>query len=149
IESAKGARLCDVEGKEYIDLTSGIGVNNLGHSHPSLVEAITRQSQRFLHTCFQVGMHSSYLDLADRLHRLTPGDFAKQTLFATSGAEAVEGAVKFARAFTKRDTVITFHYAFHGRTFYALQLTGRARPYRVGFGRLYGDVHRIPFPNAY
>ncbi len=149
IESAKGARLRDVEGKEYTDLTSGIGVNNLGHSHPAVVEAIARQSQRFLHTCFQVGMHSSYLDLADRLHRLTPGKFGKQTFFATSGAEAVEGAVKLARAFTGRDAVITFHYAFHGRTFYALQMTGRARPYRVGFGRLDGDVHRIPFPNTY
>jgi 4-aminobutyrate aminotransferase/(S)-3-amino-2-methylpropionate transaminase len=149
IESAQGARLRDVEGKEYIDLTSGIGVNNLGHGHPVLVDAIAQQSQRFLHTCFKVGMHSSYLDLADKLHQLTPGKFSKQTFFATSGAEAVEGAVKFARAFTSREAVITFHYAFHGRTFYALQLTGRARPYRVGFGRLYGDVHRIPFPNAY
>lgn len=149
ISAAHGARLRDVDGKEYVDLTSGIGVTNLGHGHPAVIAALEEQSHLFLHTCFQVGMYPQYLELAERLHALTPGEFAKKTFFATSGAEAVEGAVKFARAYTKRDAIISFHYAFHGRTFYALQLTGRASPYRVGFGSLGGEVYRVPFPYPY
>lgn len=149
VQSGRGAHLQDVDGREYIDLTSGIGVNNLGHAHPAVVEAVRRQAGELMHSCFQVGMYEHYLDVAERLHRLTPGAFAKKTFLANSGAEAIEGAVKFARAFTRREAVITFQYAFHGRTFYALRLTGRAKPYRWGFGSLGGEVHRIPFPNTY
>ncbi|MCH8276756.1 MAG: aspartate aminotransferase family protein [Bacteroidetes bacterium] len=144
-----GIYLYDSDGKEYIDLTSGIGVNNLGHGHPAILEAVHGQADKFLHTCFQVGMYESYLTLADRLHQLTPGEFKKKTFFVTSGAEAVEGAVKFARAYTGRDAVISLHLAFHGRTFYALQLTSRAKPYRDGFGPLAAPIHRIPFPYVY
>ena len=149
VQSAEGARIVDVEGRTYTDLTSGIGVNSLGHAHPAIIDAVERQSKAFLHTCFQVGMYDSYLDLADRLHDLTPGRFEKKTFFTTSGAEAVEGAVKFARAYTGRDAVIALQLAFHGRTFYALQLTGRAIPYRIGFGPLAAPIHRIPFPYVY
>lgn len=149
VRSGQGALLEDVEGRRYIDLTSGIGVNNLGHCHPAIVEAIEKQARRFVHTCFQVGMYASLLDLAEVLHRQTPGTFPKKTFFANSGAEAIEGAVKFARAYTGRDAVLSFHYAFHGRTFYALSLTGRAKPYRWGFGPVGGEVHRIPFPYGY
>lgn len=149
VRSGQGALLEDVEGRRYIDLTSGIGVNNLGHCHPAIVEAIEKQARRFVHTCFQVGMYASLLDLAEVLHRQTPGTFPKKTFFTNSGAEAIEGAVKFARAYTGRDAVLSFHYAFHGRTFYALSLTGRAKPYRWGFGPVGGEVHRIPFPYGY
>lgn len=149
VKEAKGAQIVDVEGKTYTDLTSGIGVNNLGHAHPVVLEAVSRQSGSFLHTCFQVGMYESYLDLAEQLHKLTPGGFRKKTFFTASGTEAVEGAVKFAQAFTGRDAVITFQLAFHGRTFYALQLTGRAIPYRAGFRPLAAPIHRIPFPYVY
>jgi len=147
--SGQGARLRDVNGREYIDLTSGIGVNNLGHNHPVVVEAVKRQAGELMHSCFQVGMYKSYLEVAERLHQLTPGQFDKKTFLANSGAEAIEGAVKFARAYTKRDAVLTFQYSFHGRTFYALRMTGRAKPYRAGFGSLGGEVARLPFPYAY
>ena len=149
VREAYGAQIIDVDGNEYIDLTSGIGVNSLGHAHPAILEAVHGQADKFLHTCFQVGMYESYLTLADRLHQLTPGEFKKKTFFVTSGAEAVEGAVKFARAYTGRDAVISLHLAFHGRTFYALQLTSRAKPYRDGFRPLAVPIHRIPFPYVY
>ena len=149
VRSARGARLTDVDGREYIDLTSGIGVNNLGHNHPAVVEAVKHQAGELMHSCFQVGMYASYLEVAERLHRLSPGQFEKKTFLTNSGAEAIEGAVKFARAFTKREAVLTFQYSFHGRTFYALRMTGRANPYRAGFGSLSGEVARLPFPNAY
>ena len=149
VEKAEGARIVDVEGKTYTDLTSGIGVNNLGHVPAAVLGAIGRQSEAFLHTCFQVGMYESYLDLAELLHELTPGDFSKKTFFTTSGAEAVENAIKFARAYTGRDAVISLQSAFHGRTLYALQLTGRVEPYRSGFGSLAAPIHRIPFPYVY
>lgn len=147
--SASGAVLEDVEGKAYIDLTSGIGVNNLGHGHPAITQAIEAQLGRFVHTCFQVAMYPLLLDLTKALHRLTPGTFPKKTFFTNSGAEAIEGAIKFARAYTGRDGLLSFHYSFHGRTFAALRVTGRAKPYRWGFGTLGGEVHRVPFPNVY
>ena len=149
VEKAEGGRIVDVEGKSYTDLTSGIGVNNLGHACREVLRAINRQSEAFLHTCFQVGMYESYLDLAELLHELTPGRFGKKTFFTTSGAEAVENAIKFARAYTGRDAVISLQSAFHGRTLYALQLTGRVVPYRSGFGPLSAPIHRIPFPYVY
>ena len=149
VEKAEGARIVDIEGKAYTDLTSGIGVNNLGHAPAAVLGAVGRQSEAFLHTCFQVGMYESYLDLAELLHELTPGDFSKKTFFTTSGAEAIENAIKFARAYTGRDAVISLQSAFHGRTLYALQLTGRVEPYRSGFGSLAAPIHRIPFPYVY
>ncbi len=149
VREATGAQIVDVDGKTYTDLTSGIGASNLGHSHEAVLGAVSAQSGSFLHTCFQVGMYESYLNLAELLNELTPGEFQKKTFFATSGAEAVESAIKFARAYTGRDAVITLHSAFHGRTFYALQLTGRFDPYRRGFGPLAAAIHRIPFPYVY
>jgi 4-aminobutyrate aminotransferase / (S)-3-amino-2-methylpropionate transaminase / 5-aminovalerate transaminase len=136
VRAAKGSMLWDVEGREYVDLTSGIGVMNLGHGHPAVLEAMRHQMDDLVHTCFQVGMYEHYLELAERLHRLTPGTFPKKTFLANSGTEATEGAVKFARAYTKREAVLTFHYSFHGRTFYALRMSGRVKPYREGFGPL-------------
>jgi 4-aminobutyrate aminotransferase/(S)-3-amino-2-methylpropionate transaminase len=113
------------------------------------VNAVRKQTELLMHSCFQIGMYENYLEVAERLHRLSPGEFDKKTFLANSGAEAIEGAVKFARAFTQRDAVLTFQYSFHGRTFYALRMTGRAKPYRTGFGSLGGEVARLPFPYAY
>jgi 4-aminobutyrate aminotransferase len=147
-ERAKNAELWDSEGNRYIDFAGGIAVVNTGHSHPRVVEAVKTQIDHFSHTCHQVAPYENYVELAERLNAAAPGDFAKKTLFATTGAEAVENAVKIARAFTGRQGVIAFSGGFHGRTFMGMSLTGKVQPYKAGFGAMPGDVWHVPFPMA-
>jgi len=146
---AEGAELWDVEGKRYIDFIGGIGVLNVGHRHPKVVEAIKSQADAFLHTCFGIAQYENYVELCERLNKLTPGDTPKKTALFNSGAEAVENAVKFARRITGRPGVIAFEGAFHGRTLLATTLTGKSKPYKVGFGPLVPGVFHAPYPDEY
>ncbi|WP_323017204.1 4-aminobutyrate--2-oxoglutarate transaminase [Castellaniella sp.] len=145
---ALNAELWDVEGRRYIDFAAGIAVANTGHCHPRIVQAIRDQLDAFTHTAFQVAPYGSYVQLAERLNRLTPGSYAKKTAFFTTGAEALENAVKIARAATGRTGVIAFSGAFHGRTFMGMALTGKVAPYKQDFGPLPAEVYHIPFPCA-
>ncbi len=149
IAKASGATMTDLEGKEYIDFAGGIGVNNVGHAHPKVVAAIKDQADKFIHTCFHVGMYESYVDLAAKLNQLVPGDFPKMTMFANSGAEAVENAVKIARYATKRPAVIAMENGFHGRTLLTMSLTSKVKPYKFGFGPFAPEVYRIPYAYCY
>ena len=146
---AKNAELWDVEGRRYIDLGSGIAVLNVGHNHPKVVAAVREQLDRFGHTCFQVTPYEVYVRLAERLNALAPGETPKKTLFVTTGAEAVENAVKIARFFTRRSGIVSFTGAFHGRTMMGMALTGKVAPYKAGFGPFPADVYHIPYPIAY
>lgn len=148
VSRAEGARLWDVDGREFIDFAGGIGTLNLGHRHPRIVAAIQKQLEAFTHTCFQVGQYESYVELCERLNVLAPGDFAKKTLLLTTGSEAAENAVKIARAATGRSAVITFTYGYHGRTLLALTMTGKVDPYKGTFGPFAPDVHHAPYPDA-
>ena len=145
-ERAENAEIWDVEGRRYIDFAAGIAVVNTGHRHPKVIEAVKNQIDRFTHTCHQVVPYENYVRLAERLNKLVPGNFAKKTIFATTGAEAVENAIKIARAATGRSAVVAFTGAFHGRTFMGMALTGKVVPYKVGFGAMMGDVFHVPFP---
>ncbi|RQP04456.1 MAG: 4-aminobutyrate--2-oxoglutarate transaminase [Paracoccus sp. BP8] len=145
---AENAELWTAGGRRMLDFAAGIAVNNTGHRHPRVIEAVQRQMQDFTHTCFHVAPYESYVALAERLNALTPGDFAKKTMFATTGAEAVENAVKMARAFTGRSGVIAFNGAFHGRTLLGMALTGKVAPYKAGFGAMPPEIHHAIFPNA-
>jgi 4-aminobutyrate aminotransferase len=145
-ERAENAELWDVEGNRYIDFAAGIAVVNTGHRHPKVIEAVKAQLDRFTHTCHQVVPYENYVSLAERLNELVPGDFAKKTVFVTTGAEAAENAVKIARAATGRSAVIAFSGGFHGRTFMGMALTGKVVPYKKGFGAMPGDVFHAPFP---
>ncbi len=149
IKEAHGAVMVDVDGRELIDFAGGIGVNNVGHCHPKVVEAIRDQAGKFIHTCFHVAMYEPYVELAERLNKLAPGDFAKMTLFANSGAEAVENAVKVARYATKRPAVICFENAFHGRTLLTMTMTSKVKPYKFGYGPYAPEVYRMPFAYCY
>lgn len=146
VERSENAEIWDVEGKRYIDFAAGIAVVNTGHCHPKVIAAAKRQLDAFTHTCHQVVPYENYVSLAERLNQLVPGDFPKKTVFVTTGAEAVENAVKIARAATGRNGVVAFNGAFHGRTFLGMSLTGKVVPYKVAFGPLVSDVYRIPFP---
>lgn len=145
-ERAKNAEVWDIEGNRYIDFTAGIAVVNTGHCHPRVIEAVEKQITAFTHTCHQVLPYENYVALAERLNELAPGDFAKKTIFVTTGAEAVENAIKIARAATKRPAVIAFGGGFHGRTFMGMSLTGKVEPYKKGFGAMMPDVFHVPFP---
>ena len=145
IHSAQGAILKDVEGREFIDFAGGIAVMNVGHSHPKVVAAIKEQAERFTHTCFMVNPYEPAVRLAERLCRLTPGDFPKRAVFLNCGAEAVENAVKIARYHTKRPAVIVFENAYHGRTLLTMTMTSKVKPYKFGFGPFAPEVYRIPF----
>ena len=145
IHSAKGAILRDVEGREFIDFAGGIAVMNVGHSHPKVVAAIKEQAERFTHTCFMVNPYEPAVKLAERLCRLTPGDFPKRAVFLNCGAEAVENAVKIARCYTKRPAIIVFENAYHGRTLLTMTMTSKVKPYKLGFGPFAPEVYRIPF----
>ena len=148
-DRARNAELWDVEGNRYIDLAAGIAVVNTGHNHPDVVAAVSRQLERFSHTCFQVAPYDVYVRLAERLNRLAPGPSPKKTIFLTTGAEAVENAVKIARRHTGRSAVIAFSGAFHGRTMMGMALTGKVVPYKAGFGPFPAEVYHVPFPIAY
>ena len=147
IDRAKNAEIWDVEGRRYIDFAGGIAVLNTGHRHPAVIEAVKAQLERFTHTCFQVLPYESYVELAERLNALAPGAFAKKTLLLTTGAEAVENAVKIARAATGRAGVIAFGGGYHGRTLLTLGLTGKVMPYKAGFGPFPAEVFHAVFPN--
>jgi 4-aminobutyrate aminotransferase/(S)-3-amino-2-methylpropionate transaminase len=149
IREAHGAVLIDLDGRELIDFAGGIGVVNIGHSHPKVVAAIQDQVQKYIHTCFHVAMYEPYVDLAARLNELSPGSFPKKTLLANSGAEAVENAVKIARYATRRPAVIALQNAFHGRTLLTMSLTSKVMPYKSGFGPFAPEVYRMPDAYCY
>ncbi len=147
--SAEGAEVRDVEGRRYIDFAGGIGVLNVGHRHPQVLDAVERQLRAVTHACFQVTPYEPYVRLAERLNELAPGSAPKKTIFLTTGAEAIENAVKIARYATGRPALISFAGAFHGRTMMALALTGKMNPYKAGFGPFPADVYHVPFPNEF
>ncbi len=149
IVRAQGVTVWDSFGRDYLDFAAGIAVCNVGHCHPRVVEAATRQVATAIHTCFNVAPYESYVAMAERLNALAPGDFAKKTQFVSTGAEAVENAVKIARAHTGRPGIIAFTGAFHGRTMFAGGLTAKTIPNKVGFGPFPADIFHVPFPNAY
>ncbi|WP_299867188.1 4-aminobutyrate--2-oxoglutarate transaminase [uncultured Hoeflea sp.] len=145
-ERAENSEIWDVEGNRFIDFAAGIAVVNTGHRHPKVIEAVKNQLDRFTHTCHQVVPYENYVSLAERLNHLVPGDFDKKTVFVTTGAEAVENAIKIARVATGRPAMISFSGGFHGRTFMGMALTGKVFPYKAGFGAMPGDVYHAPFP---
>ena len=145
----RGSYVWDADGTKYLDFSAGIAVMNVGHSHPAVVEAVEKQLREFQHLCFAVGMHPSYVELAERLNALAPGDTPKKTFLANSGAEAVENAVKIARVATGRQAVVSFTHAFHGRTHMALSLTGKANPYKAGFAPRAAELYRAEYPYVY
>ena len=145
-ERALNGELWDVEGRRYIDFAAGIAVLNTGHRHPKIVAAIEQQLAKFTHTCYQVVPYASYVELAERINALTPGSHAKKTAFFSSGAEAVENAIKIARAATGRSAVIAFAGGFHGRTMMGMALTGKVAPYKLGFGPFPAEIYHAPFP---
>ena len=149
VVSAKGALIRDVEDREFIDFASGIGVMNVGHSHPKVVAAIKDQAEKFTHTCFMVLPYEPVVTLAEKLCAVTPGGFPKTTLFINSGAEAVENAVKIARYYTKRPAIIAFENGYHGRTLLTMSLTSKVKPYKFGFGPFAPEVYRMPFAYCY
>jgi 4-aminobutyrate aminotransferase / (S)-3-amino-2-methylpropionate transaminase / 5-aminovalerate transaminase len=149
VERAGNAELWDVEGRRYVDFGAGIAVLNTGHLHPRVVAAVAEQLERFSHTCFMVNPYEVAVSLAERLNALVPGETPKKTMFVNSGAEAVENAVKIARAATGRAGIVAFSGGFHGRTMMALALTGKIVPYKVGFGPFPPDVYHVPFPYEY
>ncbi|MBM4212522.1 MAG: 4-aminobutyrate--2-oxoglutarate transaminase [Gammaproteobacteria bacterium] len=148
-EHASNAEIWDVEGRRYIDFASGIAVLNTGHLHPRVQAAVAAQLAKLSHTCFQVTPYENYVVLAERLNEIVPGAGPKKTIFLTTGAEAIENAVKIARHHTKRSAVIAFGGAFHGRTLACMSLTGKVQPYKAGFGAMLPDVFHAPFPIEY
>src|SRR5258708_36225708 len=140
VATAEDAWLEDVDGNRYIDFAGGIGCANAGHRQSAVIEAINAQLEKFLHMCVQVTPYEDYVELAERMNQVTPGKFPKKTLFLNSGAEAVENAVKIARAYTKRPAIIAFEDAFHGRTMMTLALTSKTHPYKAGFAPFPCDV---------
>jgi 4-aminobutyrate aminotransferase/(S)-3-amino-2-methylpropionate transaminase len=149
VAKTEGAVLEDVDGNRYIDFAGGIGCLNTGHRAPGVLAAIQRQLDKFLHVCVQVTPYEGYIRLAERMNEVTPGRFAKKTFFVNTGAEAVENAVKIARAATGRPGIIAFEDAFHGRTMMALSLTSKTHPYKAGFQPFPGEVYRIPYAYCY
>jgi 4-aminobutyrate aminotransferase/(S)-3-amino-2-methylpropionate transaminase len=149
VRAASGSIVEDVDGNRLIDFGAGLAVLNAGNAPPAVVEAVREQVERFIHTCFHVTMNEPYLALAERLNELVPGDRSKQTMLVSSGAEAVENAVKVARHVTGRQAVVTFDHGFHGRTLLAMTLTAKVMPYKRGFGPFAPEVYRLPFAYPY
>ncbi len=147
-ERAENAELWDVEGRRFIDFAAGIAVCNTGHRHPKIVAAIKAQLDHFTHTAYQIVPYESYVSLAEKVAARAPGSFAKKAAFFTTGAEAVENAVKIARASTGRPGVIAFAGGFHGRTMMGMALTGKVAPYKLNFGPFPADVYHAPYPNS-
>ena len=146
---AEGAVIEDVDGNRFIDFAGGIGCLNMGHRAPRVVAAIREQLEKYLHLCFSVTPYESYIAVAEKLNSLAPGKFPKKTFIINTGAEAVENAIKIARAYTKRPAVICFEDAFHGRTLLTMSLTSKTHPYKAGFAPFASDIYRIPFAYAY
>ncbi|NWQ39104.1 4-aminobutyrate--2-oxoglutarate transaminase [Bacillus sp. EB106-08-02-XG196] len=149
VKKAQGSLVEDVDGNIFIDFAGAIGTVNVGHSHPRVVRALQEQASQFIHTGFNVMMYESYINLAERLCQLAPGDFNKQTAFFNSGAEAVENAVKIARKYTKRQGIISFTRGFHGRTLMTMTMTSKVKPYKFGFGPFAPEVYKAPYPYVY
>ena len=149
VASGEGAGVVDVDGNRFIDLAGGLGVLNVGRGNERVLKAVHDQMAAFLHECFHVSMYEGYVELAEALNRITPGDHDKKTMLANSGAEAVENAVKIARYATGRDAVVGFTNAFHGRTLMGMTLTAKEMPYKHGFGPFAPEVHRVPFAYCY
>jgi len=147
IQKAKGAEIWDIEGKRFIDFSGGIAVMNLGHSHPKVLAAVKNQIENFQHSCFPILPYTSYIELAEKMNALVPGDFPKKTFLVNAGVEAVENAVKIAKMYTKRRVVLCFSGAFHGRSSLGMALTGKLNPYKAGFFANGQDIYRLPFPN--
>lgn len=148
-DKALNAELWDVEGNRFIDFSAGIAVNNTGHRNPTVMKAVAEQANRFTHTCFHVAPYESYIQLAERLNQIAPTGAENRTMLVTTGAEAVENAVKIARAYTGRAGIIAFSGAFHGRTMLGMALTGKVMPYKKNFGPFPADVYHAPFPNPF
>ncbi len=149
VERANNASITDVDGNTFLDFTGGIGVMNIGHARPEVTAAAHKQAQLLTHTCFQVTGYESYVAVAEALVRLSPGSFDKRVFLVSTGAEAVENAIKIARGATKRAAVVCFEHAFHGRTLLGMTLTGKATPYKAGFGPYAPEVYRLPYPYPY
>ncbi|MEK7728451.1 MAG: aminotransferase class III-fold pyridoxal phosphate-dependent enzyme, partial [candidate division KSB1 bacterium] len=149
IAQAEGARITDVDGNTFIDFAGGIGTMNLGHANPKVAAAIAEQARAFTHACYHVTAYEPYIALAEKLNAMTPGNFAKKTMLANSGVEAVENAIKIARYATGRAGVITFEHAFHGRSLLGMSLTSKVKPYKYGFGPMATDIYRLPYPYEY
>jgi 4-aminobutyrate aminotransferase/(S)-3-amino-2-methylpropionate transaminase len=149
VAEGRGSTLTDVDGNTFLDFAGGVGCLNVGHAHPRVVEAVQEQAARFLHTDFTIVPYEVYVTLAERLLELAPFRGPAKAAFFNAGTEAVENAVKFARAYTKRPAVIAFEGAFHGRTLMSLTLTSKTHPYKAGFGPFAPEVYRVPFPNEY
>lgn len=148
VDRAENAEVWDVEGRRLIDFAGGIAVLNTGHRHPALVKAVQEQLDRYTHTCFQVLAYEPYIEVAERLNAKAPGNFPKKSFLLTTGVEAVENAIKVARAYTKRSAVIAFGGGFHGRTMMGMALTGKVAPYKIGFGPFPAEVYHAKFPCA-
>lgn len=149
VAQAKGSTVIDIDDNEYIDFSGGISVLNIGHTNDKVVAAIKEQADKHLHTCFHVLMYESYIKLAEKLARSTPGDFPKQVMLVNSGAEAVENTIKIARRYTSKYGIIAFEYAFHGRTSIAMGLTSQVRYYKYGFGPFDAGIQRFPYAYTY
>lgn len=147
--SAIGATIKDLDGHSFIDFAGGIGTLNVGHAHPEVVSAVREQAERFLHTCFNIVMYPGYIELAEKLISIVPGNWPKKAMLQTTGAEAIENAIKVARKATGRQAIVAFENAFHGRTYMALSLTAKAPAYKSGYGPFAGEIYRAPFPVAY
>ena len=148
-DKAQNAEIWDVEGKRYIDFCGGIGCQNVGHRHEKVVSAIKEQLDTLTHTCFQVTPYESYIELAEKLNAVYPGNFEKKSMFFSAGGEAIENAVKVARYFTKRPALITFTNGYHGRSYMGMALSARMVPFKQGFGPFPGEIHRLPFPDDF
>ena len=149
IAHAEGALLTDVDGNTFIDWAGGIGAMNVGHRAGDVTTAIKEQADAYLHLCFMVTLYEPYVRLAQKLNEIAPGDFRKKTILFNSGSEAIDNAIKIARAYTGRHAIVSYERGFHGRTVGALALTGQFKPYKVGVGPLLADVYHIPFPYTY
>ena len=147
VERAQNAEVWDVEGRRYVDFAGGISVLNTGHRHPRVIGAVQRHLEKYTHTCFQVLSYEPYVALAERLNRIAPGPGKKKTMLMTSGAEAIENAIKIARHYSRRSAIIAFAGGFHGRTLLTLGLTGKVQPYKAGFGPFPAEVYHAAFPN--
>jgi 4-aminobutyrate aminotransferase/(S)-3-amino-2-methylpropionate transaminase len=148
MESGQGAVLRDVEGREYIDFAGGIGAMSVGHSHPKVVEAIKAQAEKMTHCCLMINPYPPAVALAEKLCRITPGNWDKKVVLLNSGAEAVENAVKVARYYTKRQAIVVFENAYHGRTLLTMTMTSKMKPYKMGFGPFAPEIYRLPFGDA-
>ncbi|RXT04281.1 4-aminobutyrate--2-oxoglutarate transaminase [Ammoniphilus sp. CFH 90114] len=148
-EKAEGALLTDVDGNTFLDFAGAIGTLNAGHCPPAVVEALKEQLDKYIHPCFHVAMYEPYVALAKKLNEITPGDHEKKTFFLNSGAEAVENTIKIARKYTGRKGIISFERGFHGRTYMAMSLTSKVKPYKYGFGPFAPDTYKLPYPYYY